>query len=108
MPTRHTTQHPIAKRLKEARLESSLSQAKVGELAGIDPSVASARMNQYERQVHQPAYDVVRQLAEVLKKPVPFFSAADDSLAEVLAIYGRINSSDRAKLIAYARKLSPK
>ena len=85
-----------------------MSQARVGTLAGIDPSVASARMNQYERQVHQPAYDVVRRFAEVLKKPVPFFYTADDALAEIIAVYGRISSSDRAKLIAYARKLSTK
>jgi transcriptional regulator with XRE-family HTH domain len=85
-----------------------MSQAKVGELAGIDPSVASARMNQYERQVHQPAYDVVRRLAEVLKRPVPFFYAADDLLAEIIAIYGQIDSSDRAKLLSYARRLSAK
>jgi transcriptional regulator with XRE-family HTH domain len=108
LPTRHTTNHTIAKRLKEARLEASMSQAKVGQLAGIDPSVASARMNQYERQVHQPAYDVVRRFAEVLNKPVPFFYAADDSLAEIIAIYGRLTASDRGKLIAYARKLSVK
>lgn len=89
-------------------MESGLSQAKVGVRAGIDPSVASARVNQYERQVHQPAYDIVRRLAQVLDKPVPFFYAADDVLAQIIAGYGTLSSSEREKLAAYVRRLSPK
>jgi transcriptional regulator with XRE-family HTH domain len=104
LPSRHTTSHPIGKRLKQARLEAGLSQAQLGIRAGIDPSVASARVNQYERQRHQPAFEIVRRLAQVLKRPAPFFYAVDDSLAELIALYDRLSASERAKLLATARK----
>lgn len=105
MPSRHTTSHPIGKRLRQARLAAGLSQAQLGIRAGIDPSVASARVNQYERQRHQPAFEIVRRLAQVLKKPAPFFYASDESLSELIAIYGRLGATDRAKLLAAARAL---
>ncbi|WP_366931802.1 hypothetical protein [Paraburkholderia xenovorans] len=34
-------------RLKEARLRAGLSQKKLGIVAGLDPSVASTRINRY-------------------------------------------------------------
>jgi transcriptional regulator with XRE-family HTH domain len=108
LSSRHTTGHPIGARLKQARLEAGLSQAQLGIRAGIDPSVASARINQYERQRHQPAFEIVRRLAQVLKKPAPFFYAADDSLAELIASYGKLSVSDREKLLGSALKRQKK
>jgi transcriptional regulator with XRE-family HTH domain len=105
LPSRQTTDHPIAKRLKQARLASGLSQRDLGVEAGIEPSVASARVNQYERQRHQPAFTVVKKLAQVLKRPAPFFYAADDVLAEVIEIYGSLGAEQRAKMLTAARKL---
>jgi transcriptional regulator with XRE-family HTH domain len=104
LPSRHTTSHPIGKRLKQARLAVGLSQAQLGIRAGIDPSVASARVNQYERQRHQPAFEIVRRLAQVLKKPAPYFYATDDSLAELIALYGQLSGTDRAKVLALLRR----
>lgn len=46
----------LARRLKEARLRSGLTQERLGVLAGIDEYSASARMNQYERGKHSPHY----------------------------------------------------
>jgi transcriptional regulator with XRE-family HTH domain len=106
LSSRHTTSHPIAKRLKQARLDLGLSQRELGVRAGIDPSVASARVNQYERQRHQPAFEIVRKLAQVLKKPAPYFYAVDENLAELIAIYGQLTARDRANLLATARNLS--
>jgi hypothetical protein len=40
----------------------------------------------------------------VLKKPAPYFYATDDALAELIALYGRLNAGDRAALLAMARK----
>ena len=105
MPSRHTTSHPIGKRLKQARLAAGLSQAQLGVRAGIDPSVASARINQYERQRHQPAFEIVRRLAVVLKKPAPFFYATDESLADLIAAYGRASAVERAKLLSIAKMI---
>jgi len=106
LSSRHTTSHPIAKRLKQARLDLGLSQRELGVRAGIDPSVASARVNQYERQRHQPAFEIVRKLAQVLKKPAPYFYAVDDNLAELIAVYGQLTARDRVNLVATARNLS--
>jgi transcriptional regulator with XRE-family HTH domain len=106
LPSRQTTNHPIAKRLKQARLAMGLSQREVGVRAGIDPSVASVRVNQYERQRHQPAFEVVRRLAEVLKKPTAYFYAVDDNLADLIAAYGQLSAADRASLLAAVRAQS--
>jgi transcriptional regulator with XRE-family HTH domain len=108
LSSRHTTNHPIGKRLKQARLEAALSQAQLGIRAGIDPSVASARINQYERERHQPAFEIVRRLAQVLKKPAPYFYAVDDALAELIATYGRLTVAERAKVLATVRKRESK
>lgn len=107
MSSRHTTNHPIAKRLKQARLALGLSQRELGIRAGIDPAVASTRVNQYERQRHQPAFEIVRKLAQVLKKPAPYFYAVDENLAELIAIYGQLSTRDRARVLAAARSCLP-
>jgi len=108
LSSRHTTKHPIGKRLKQARLEAALSQAQLGIRAGIDPSVASARINRYERERHQPAFEIVRRLAQVLKKPAPYFYAVDDALAEFIATYSRLSVAERAKVLAMMRKREAK
>ena len=64
---------PVAQRLKELRLQHGLSQKQLGIKAGIDPSSASARMNQYERGKHLPDYKTLQRLAEILQVPVYFF-----------------------------------
>ncbi len=60
-------------RLKEARLKAGLSQQRLGVLAGIDEATASARMNQYERGVHTPDFDLACRLAAVLEIPASYF-----------------------------------
>lgn len=59
-------------RLKEARLKAGLSQQQLGVLAGIDEATASARMNQYERGVHTPDFELVCRLAVVLNIPASY------------------------------------
>ena len=81
---------PIPKRLREARKKANLSQANLGVAAGMDPSGASARMNQYERDTHVPDYQTLKRIAEVLETPVPFFYAEDNLLAEVLMLLGQL------------------
>jgi len=76
----------------------------LGIRAGIDPSVASARINQYERQRHQPAFEIVRKLAQILKKPAAYFYTVDENLAELIAIYGQLSVSGKTALVALARE----
>ena len=70
-----------AKRLQEIRLQRGLSQRQLGIEAGIDPGVASVRINRYERGVHEPDAQTARKLAQVLQVPWAYFLAEDDALA---------------------------
>lgn len=80
-------QSPFPKRLKEIRTLRGLSQKQLGIEAGIDPSVASPRMNQYERGVHAPDFGTVRHFARVLKVPTAFFYCEEDELATAIRNY---------------------
>jgi transcriptional regulator with XRE-family HTH domain len=73
--------NPFPRRLLEARQRAGLSQAKLGELAGLDPSVASARINQYERGVHEPKFQMASMLSRALAVPTAFLYCEEDALA---------------------------
>ena len=75
---------PVAKRLKEARIAVGLSQKTLGIKAGIDPSCASARMNQYERGSHMPNYVTLKQIGLILGLPVCYFYAEKDEWAKII------------------------
>lgn len=74
----------FARRFAQARQLSGLSQKAVGVAAGIDPFVASPRINQYERGVHAPDYTTARKLAKVLGVTTAFLYADDDEVARLL------------------------
>lgn len=74
-------------RLKEARLKKGLSQQKLGVLAGIDEATASARMNQYERGIHVPDFELVCRLAAVLDVPSCYLYAVEDDLAGQILLW---------------------
>ncbi|MEO5330170.1 MAG: helix-turn-helix domain-containing protein [Magnetococcus sp. THC-1_WYH] len=93
------TKTPIPKRLKEARDRADLSQTDLGIAAGMDPSGASARMNQYERDKHVPDYQTLKRIAAVLGCPVPYFYAEDDTLAEILLYLGRMDDAGKTALL---------
>ena len=90
---------PIPKRLREARDRAELSQAELGIAAGMDPSGASARMNQYERDKHVPDYQTMKRIAAVLGCPVPYFYTEDDTLAEILLHLGRMDDAGKAAVL---------
>ena len=82
---KRTETTPIfAIRLAQARERAGLSQKQLGILAGLDPSVASPRINQYERGRHEPQLKTAKQLAEVLGIPPAFLYTDDALLAELL------------------------
>lgn len=95
----------VAIRLKEARLVARLSQKQLGMQAGMDPSIASARVNHYERGRHVPDLLTVQRLAKVLGVPAPYLYAADDDLARWILAYDRVTSSERKAIM---RKANPK
>jgi transcriptional regulator with XRE-family HTH domain len=77
----------IPHRLKAARLKTGLSQERLGILAGIDEATASARMNQYERGIHTPDFELACRLASVLQVSTCYFYALEDDLAETILDY---------------------
>ena len=94
----------LAKRLKEARLRAGLTQAKLGVLAGIDEASASARMNQYERNKHEPDWLTVQRIAQVLGVPVSYLYAEDDATAEMLLLFHAMPLEAREDAVKSFRK----
>lgn len=92
----------ISERLKLARLHVGLSQEKLGKLAGIDPTSASARMNQYERGKHAPDYRLMCKVAEILNMPVSWFYTQDDELARLQEIFFHLPPQARRDLLVHA------
>ncbi|MFB5745287.1 helix-turn-helix transcriptional regulator [Cedecea sp. S5-13] len=80
-------------RLKAARLKAGLSQERLGILAGIDEATASARMNQYERGIHTPDFELACRLASVMNIPACYFYTIEDDLAEIILEYANTRQS---------------
>lgn len=73
----------------------ALSQKNLGILAGIDEFAASARINRYEKGVHQASIEVVRHLAKVLEVPVAYFYTEDDELASLVRLWPKLDSEKK-------------
>lgn len=95
----------FAIRLRLARKAKKLSQEKLGILAGIDESSASARMNQYERGKHTPDVLMASQIAKILEVPLSFFYAPTDDLAELNQIFYSLDQDKKIELLTFARQL---
>ena len=95
-----TAKYPVfALRLAQARERSGLSQTQLGVLAGLDPSVASPRINQYERGKHEPQLETAKRLAEVLGIPPAFLYTDDDLLAELLLQWNDLSLRQKKDLL---------
>jgi len=70
----------------------------------MDPSVASPRINQYERGKHLPDTLILERLGAVLNRPLPFFYAADEDLAFLITTFHQMRSTQRRGLLTLARR----
>ncbi len=95
----------FGRRLREARLRAELPQDKLGVMIGLDEGSASARMSRYENGIHTPPFELVEQIATVLKMPTPYFYCSDDRLAEIMRIYFLAADKKRESLLKYATSL---
>jgi len=95
----------LAKRLKSARERLKISQMELGVRAGIDEFSASARINQYERGKHAPGFDIAKTLAKVLGIPTAYLYCEDESLAELIALYGQLTVSQKKAILQFAKSL---
>ena len=89
----------FARRLAQARTQAGLSQKQLGLLAGLDPAVASPRINQYERGKHEPQQKTAKQLADALGVPPAFLYTDDDLLALLLLRWGDLSVRDRREVV---------
>jgi len=93
-------------RLKAARLRLGYSQRRLGIELGIDPSAASARMNQYERGRREPALATARLIANLLKVPLAYLFCEDDTAAELLLMTHTFNNASKKALLTAAKKIA--
>ncbi len=89
----------VAKRLREVRLRSGLSQKKLGILAGMDEFSASPRINQYERGKHTPDLQTVERIAKILGIPSAYFYAVDDELAKWILAFAEARPAVRRRCL---------
>lgn len=89
----------FARRLKQARLHTGLSQNELGIRAGLDPHVASPRINQYERGKHEPMLEIAERLAQALGIPAAFLYTDDDLLAKLLLRWGSLSKQQKRELV---------
>ena len=92
----------FATRLAQARERAGLSQVQLGILAGLDPSVASPRINQYERGKHEPQLETAKKLAEALGVPPAFLYTEDKVLAELLLRWNSLSAKKRRAILMRA------
>ncbi|MGJ7512792.1 helix-turn-helix domain-containing protein [Pseudomonas baetica] len=95
----------FSKRLKQARKAMGISQEQLGIEAGLEPASASARMNQYEKGVHEPGVQTVQQIAGVLGLPLAYFYCEDDDSARLLKGFHALKKADRKKAIEFVEGL---
>lgn len=99
MKTSNPHNQLFSRRLKEVRLDMALSQKSLGILAGIDEFAASARINRYEKGVHQASIEIVRHLAKVLEVPVAYFYTEDDELASLVRLWPKLDSEKKKNIL---------
>lgn len=95
------TSNIFSVRLRAARKEKNLSLERLGILAGIDESSASARMNQYETGKHVPDFLMATKIAEVLEVPVVYFYAEDNLMAEIILKLHLLSRSQKLEVLKF-------
>jgi len=89
----------FGKRLREARLSTELSQKGLGIKIGLDASVASARLNQYEVGTHTPNFEIAQKLAKALRVPTAYFYAEDEVMAQIILEIGGMKLAEKRELL---------
>jgi transcriptional regulator with XRE-family HTH domain len=70
----------------------------------MDPSVASPRVNQYERGKHTPDTSTLGKLGQVLNVPVAYFYAEDEDLALLILTFHRASIAARRRVVSSLAK----
>ncbi len=99
MPRPREPSSIFSKRLKQARLDAGLSQKELGILAGLDPFVASTRINRYEQEVHTPDQATAKRLAKTLGVPLAYLYADSDRLARMIRAFSALDTTEQDRLL---------
>ena len=106
MPSQIDIRAVFRERLKVARESAQLSQKQLGIKAGLDPFVASTRINRYETGVHEPDLATIERMALALNLPTAYFFAADERLARLIEPFHRMSVSEKEKVLKMAEHVS--
>lgn len=87
-------------------MRKGMTQQKLGELLGLDPNNASARLNQYERGKHNPDYTTMKRISEILDVPVPYFYCEDEHDASLLEATHHLNTEQKLQVLAFIQTLN--
>jgi transcriptional regulator with XRE-family HTH domain len=90
----------FAKRLRQARLRLGITQTELGLRAGLEPELASPRINQYERGSAEPKHQLARRIARELGIPVAFLYCDDALTADLLLAWSALDSAERKKVVS--------
>lgn len=93
----------FARRFRQARERSGLTQEQVAVAAGIDEMSASARISQYENGRHLPRYQIAVRLAHGLGVPVAYLYTPDDATAELLLLWCDVSPVRREQVLESLR-----
>lgn len=97
--TSRSTSSIVGRRLRERREALGLAQEKVGVAIGLDESSARARISRYELGVHEPPYETVKLLAEVLQAPALYFYCEDEGIAQLLLALRALPARQRGEVV---------
>jgi transcriptional regulator with XRE-family HTH domain len=89
----------VAYRLRQAREAAGISQRQLGIRAGLDESVASPRINQYEQGKHMPNVQMLERLGQLLERPLPWFYTTDDDMAAWILAFHQTDQAKRRKML---------
>jgi transcriptional regulator with XRE-family HTH domain len=99
MPRQLAPSSVFSKRLRQAREDAGLSQKELGILAGLDPFVASTRINRYEQGVHAADLATAKRLAKALGVPLAYLYADNDRLARMIRAFSKLDAAEQEKIL---------
>ena len=99
MPRPREPSSIFSKRLRQARQDAGLSQKDLGILAGLDPFVASTRINRYEQDVHAPDQATAKRLAKALGVPLAYLYADNERLARMIRAFSALDVAEQERIL---------
>lgn len=99
MPRQNNPSSIFSKRLRQAREDAGLSQKELGILAGLDPFVASTRINRYEQDVHAADLATAKRMAKVLGVPLAYLYADNERLARMIRAFSKLDVAGQEKIL---------